>query len=144
MNILIMGCGRVGATLAERFAADGNDVTVIDINQDAFLRLRSDALLTNHTLVGDGTDPSVLERAGIRAADVFIAVTNGDNRNIMAAQIVQRHFQVPRVICRIYDARRHEIYKKLGIESICPTLIGTDTIYNLATKQAPTALPQGR
>jgi trk system potassium uptake protein len=127
-RICIMGCGRVGAQLAQHFAAQQYDVCVIDMQNDAFRRLPDDGKQMR-TFLGDGTDPTVLEGAGIKGAAMFIAVTNGDNRNIMAAQVAQHLFQVPQVICRIYDPKRHEIYKGLGIHSICPTLIGADAIY---------------
>ncbi len=126
-----MGCGRVGATLATHFRGEKYEVQVIDLTAEAFLRLGDNkAWREHHTTLGDGTDPSVLERAGIRDADIFIAVTNGDNRNILAVQIAKYQFQVRQVMCRIYDPKRHEIYRdKLGISSICPTNIGADNIY---------------
>lgn len=129
-RVCIMGCGRVGATLAEHFRENNYDVQIIDTNSDAFQRLSDKALREHHTTLGDGTDPSVLKQAGIEHADIFIAVTNGDNRNIIAVQIAKHQFNVRRVICRIYDPKRHEIYRdKLGIDSICPTNIGVDSIY---------------
>ena len=124
-----MGCGRVGAKLAEYFRNKRYEVQVIDSTNDAFQRLSDKTLRDHHTTLGDGTDPSVLERAGVPGSDIFIAVTNGDNRNIMAVQIAKYQFGVQRVICRIYDPKRHEIYRdKLGINSICPTEIGADSI----------------
>lgn len=124
-----MGCGRVGATLAEYFHNHEYDVQIIDLNTDAFLRLSDKSFREHNTTLGDGTDPSVLERAGVPGADIFIAVTNGDNRNILAVQIARSIFGVKQVICRIYDPRRHEIYRdKLGIQSICPTEMGADSI----------------
>lgn len=124
-----MGCGRVGAVLADDYHRQGHDVRVIDVKQDAFLRLSNEDLRTKATL-GNGTDPSVLKRAQIERADIFIAVTNGDNRNILASQIAKRTFKIPQVICRIYDPKRHEAYKKLGITSICPTLLGVAAIHH--------------
>jgi trk system potassium uptake protein TrkA len=133
-SVCIMGCGRVGAMLAEHFHSMGYAVHIIDVNSDAFRRLNTKDLRDNHTTQGDGTDPSVLERADITHADIFIAVTNGDNRNVMAAQIAKHQFNVAQVICRIYDPKRHEIYRdKLGINSICPTLIGADAIFSTLT-----------
>ncbi len=127
-RICIMGCGRVGAQLAQQFAEQNYDVRVIDSQNDAFRRLPDDGKQMR-TILGDGTDPTVLVSAGIASASIFVAVTNGDNRNIMASQVAQHLFGVPQVICRIYDPKRHEIYKGLGIHSICPTLIGADAIY---------------
>jgi trk system potassium uptake protein TrkA len=137
-HVCIMGCGRVGATLAERYFSEGSEVSVIDINQDAFLRL-SEGPLRDGAILGDGTEPSVLEKAGIVGADIFIAVTNGDNRNIMAVQIAQRRYKVKQAICRIYDPMRHETYKQLHVHSICPTLRGAEEIYQVVSAGAPTS-----
>lgn len=122
MNIIIVGCGRVGAELARLMSLDGATVTVIDREPDAFSRL--DDSLNVQKIVGDGADIETLKRAGIEEADGFAAVTNGDNRNIMAAQIAQRMFNVNHVVCRIYDPLRQRTYKQLGLHSISPTVIG--------------------
>jgi trk system potassium uptake protein TrkA len=122
VNIIIVGCGRVGAELARLMCLDGATVTVIDQNADAFARL--DDHITVQTILGDGTDMETLKRAGIEEADGFAAVTNGDNRNIMAAQIAQRIFKIEHVVCRIYDPLRQRTYKALGLHSISPTVIG--------------------
>ncbi len=132
LKVCIMGCGRVGARVAELFAAQQHEIiSVIDINEESFRRLSSK--LRDRALVGDGTDPAILEKGGINDADVFIAVTNGDNRNILAAQIAKEQYHVAHVICRIYDPRRHQEYLKFGIESYCPTIVGADNIFHLAT-----------
>lgn len=127
-KVIIMGCGRVGATLANMMADDKWDVTVVDQNSTAFTRLGQRFVGTK--IVGDGLDGDVLRRAGIDEADCFIAVTNGDNRNIMAVQIAKHTFRVPRVICRIYDPIRQQVYQGLGLESICPTVIGAKLIHD--------------
>lgn len=124
MKIIILGCGRVGATLAMQMDRAGHTVTVIDYNTDALQRLESS--FGGQTVIGDGIDEEVLRRAGIAEADVFVATTNGDNRNIMASQIAMRVFTVPKVVCRIYDPIRTEVYQKLGLEVICPTLVGAE------------------
>ncbi len=116
-----MGCGRVGGQLAGLLDADGHQVTILDINSYSFRRLPPDFKGT--ALVGNGTDEESLRRAGIEAADVFVAVTQGDNRNIMATQIVKHIFNVPRVVCRIYDPLRQELYSTLGLETFSPTTI---------------------
>ena len=121
MNIIIVGCGRVGGELARLMSLDGNAVTVIDQNAEAFSRL--DERISVQTVVGDGTDMETLKRAGIEEADGFAAVTNGDNRNIMAAQIAQRIFKIEHVVCRIYDPLREEMYSALGLETLSPTKI---------------------
>ncbi|HEU5347133.1 MAG TPA: TrkA family potassium uptake protein [Ktedonobacterales bacterium] len=135
MRLLILGCGRVGATLANIMNHDGHTVTVIDLNTDAFERLGAD--FEGTTIVGDGTDEDVLIRAGIEEADAFAAVTNGDNRNILAAQIAKYTFAVDKVICRIYDPIRQETYNALGLESISPTVVGAKLLKTALLNEAP-------
>ena len=129
MRIVILGCGRVGAYLAKELVAKGHRVTVIDQNSAAFKRLGSD--FAGDLVVGTGIDEDVLRRAGIEGAQAFVAVTNGDNTNVMAAQVAKKIFNVPRVICRIYDPLREEIYRSLGLETICPTLLGARRIQEI-------------
>jgi len=116
-----MGCGRVGAKLAEMLDKEGNKVTVLDVDEYSFRRLPSD--FGGTPLVGNGTDQEALKKAGISETDVFLTLTQGDNRNIMAAQIAKHIFKVPRVICRIYDSKRKELFGSLGLETISPTTI---------------------
>src|SRR5579862_1276210 len=120
--IIILGCGRVGASLATMLRKDGHRVSIIDSNPDSFARLGPE--YDGETVIGDGTDEDILRRAGLHDADAFAAVTNGDNRNIMAAQIAKYIFEVPKVMCRIYDPMRQETYNALGLESISPTIVG--------------------
>jgi len=119
MKVVIMGCGRVGARIASILDHNGHDVTVIDIDSRAFRRLASD--FRGETLIGTGIDEDVLRAAGIEEATAFIAVTNGDNRNIMAAQVARNIFNVPEVVCRIYDPVREDTYRRLGLTTVCPT-----------------------
>ncbi len=121
MKIVIMGCGRVGARLAGLLDADGHSVTILDTNSDSFRRLSPD--FNGTALVGNGIDEELLKRASIEEADAFVAVTQGDNRNVMAAQIAKHIFNVPRVICRIYDPLRQELYGTLGLETFTPTTV---------------------
>lgn len=121
MKVVIMGSGRVGAQLAGMLDADGHQVTVLDTDAYSFRRLSPDFKGT--ALVGNGLDQEALKRAGIEEADVFVAVTQGDNRNVMAAQIAKHIFNVPRVVCRIYDPLRQELYEMLGLEAISPTTV---------------------
>ena len=121
MNILIMGCGRVGARLAAMLDADGHDVTIMDVNVQSFSRL--DPEFRGTALLGDGTEEDSLRKAGIEDADAFVAVTEGDNYNIMAAQLAKRIFNVPKVVCRVYDPPRGELFQTLGLEIISPTTI---------------------
>ena len=126
MKVVIMGCGRVGAWLARLLDADGHQVTVLDTDAYSFRRLRFPGLGSDFkgtALVGNGIDQEALKRAGIEGTDVFFALTQGDNRNIMASQIAKHIFQVPKVICRIYDPLRQEMYSTLGVEAISPTAI---------------------
>ena len=126
VKIVIVGCGRVGSTLARKLVAEGHDVSVVDELVASFARLGED--FGGQMVVGSGIDEEVLRRAGIEAADCFASVTNGDNRNIMAAQIAKEVFKVNRVITRIYDPIRAEVYRELGLETICPTTIGADVL----------------
>jgi len=121
MKVVIMGCGRVGAQLAGLLDADGHTVAVLDTDTYSFRRLAP--TFGGTALVGNGIDEAALRRAGIEEADVFVALTQGDNRNVMAAQIAKHIFNVPRVICRIYDPLRQELYDTLGIEAFSPTTI---------------------
>jgi trk system potassium uptake protein TrkA len=125
-KIVVMGCGRTGGRLAGMLDADGNTVTVIDIDAYSFRRLPT--AFKGKALVGNGMDLEVLKKAGVEQAEVFIAMTQGDNRNIMAAQMAKHIFNVPRVICRIYDPLRQEIYQTLGLETISPTTIFADML----------------
>jgi trk system potassium uptake protein TrkA len=122
MKVVIMGCGRVGSALAAMLADEGHDVTVLDVRAEAFRRLPAAFKGKRH--IGNGIDQDVLARIGVGEADAFIAVTQGDNRNTMAAQIAKHIFGVKRVLCRIYDPIREEMYEKLGLETISPTIVG--------------------
>jgi len=121
VKIIIMGCGRVGAQLASLLDAEGHQVTVLDIDAHSFRRLPPS--FGGTALVGDGTDEEMLRKAGITEADAFVAVTEGDNRNVMGAQIAKNIFNVPRVICRIYDPLRKDVYEALGLEAVSPTTV---------------------
>lgn len=119
MNVVVMGCGRVGARVASILDNNGHRVTVIDTNATAFRRLSPD--FQGDTVLGTGIDEDVLKSAGIEQADAFIAVTNGDNRNIMAGQVARVMFDVGEVIVRIYDPVREDTYRRLGLSTVCPT-----------------------
>jgi trk system potassium uptake protein TrkA len=121
MKIVIMGCGRVGSRLAGLLDIEGHSVTILDTDAYSFRRLPAE--FGGTALVGDGMDDETLKKAGIEEADAFIALTQGDNRNVMAAQIARNIFKVPRVLCRIYDPLRRELFNSLGIESFSPTTI---------------------
>jgi len=121
MKVVIMGCGRVGAQLAGLLDADGHEVAILDTDAYSFRRLAP--AFGGTALIGNGIDEEALKRAGIEKADVFVALTQGDNRNVMATQIAKHIFNVPKAICRIYDPLRQELYNTLGIETFSPTTI---------------------
>jgi trk system potassium uptake protein TrkA len=121
MKVIIMGCGRVGAQLASLLDAEGHEVIVLDIDAHSFRRLPPS--FGGTALVGDGTDLETLEKAGAEQANAFVAVTQGDNRNVMAAQIAKQIFNIPKVVCRIYDPLRKDVYEALGLEALSPTVI---------------------
>jgi trk system potassium uptake protein TrkA len=121
MNVIILGCGRVGSTFARMMYRDGHNVTVIDLLSESFRRLGS--RFKGQRVIGNGLDQDVLVRAGIKNCDIFVSVTQGDNRNIMAAQIAKVVFEVPTVITRINDPIRAEAYRAMNIETICGTTI---------------------
>jgi trk system potassium uptake protein len=126
MRYVIVGCGRVGSALAKLLDFDGHEVIVVDENAAAFKRLGHS--FKGHEVVGTGIDYDVLKRAGAATADGFVAVTNGDNRNIMAALIAQRMFKIKRIVARIYDPPRGQMYRELGVETVCPTTVGAKLI----------------
>lgn len=119
MNVVIVGCGRVGARLASVLDQGGNRVSIVDLQSSAFRRLSPE--FGGRTIIGMGIDEDVLRLAGVEEADAFVAVTNGDNTNIMAAQIAQTVYNIPLVTARIYDPVREETYRRMGINTICPT-----------------------
>lgn len=119
MNVVIMGCGRVGARVASLLDQNGHNITVVDTRSASFERLAQD--YSGDTVIGTGIDEDILKIAGIEKADAFIAVTNHDNRNLMAAQVAQTIFKVPQVIVRIYDPVREDTYRRMGLTTICPT-----------------------
>lgn len=119
MKIFIMGCGRVGARLASLLDAEGHEVTIMDIDTYSFRRLPPS--FGGTALFGNGIDQEALKKAGVDEMDIFIALTQGDNRNVMSSQIAKHVFNVPRVLCRIYDPLREEMYTALGLETISPT-----------------------
>jgi trk system potassium uptake protein TrkA len=131
MNVIILGCGRVGSTIARSLVLDHHQVTVIDMTADAFRRLGPKFM--GKKVVGTGTDQLVLQRAGIEKADVFLALTQGDNTNFMAAQIAREVFNVPKVTTRIYDPIRADAYRELGIETLCTTTLAAGLLRAMIT-----------
>lgn len=132
-KIVILGCGRVGSTLARQMSGEGHDVTVLDETSDSFRRLGSK--FKGQRLVGSGLDQDLLKRAHLGDADVFIAVTQGDNTNIMAAQIAREVFAIPRVMARIYDPIRAQAYRELGIITLCTTTLAAGLLHDAALSE---------
>ncbi len=121
MFIIIVGCGRVGAELAKLLSSEGHNVAVIDKNRASFDRLGN--AFNGLVLIGNGFDLDLLKQAGIEKADAFCAVTNGDNTNLVAAQVAQKIFKVPKVLARVYDPQRAHIYSALGLNIISGTIL---------------------
>jgi len=128
MKVVILGCGRVGSTLALMLDAEGHQVSVIDKDPDAFRRLGEH--FRGQTVTGLGIDVEVLKEAGIEGADAFLAVTNGDNSNIMASQIAKTIFGVPKVLARVYDPLRAQVYCELGIETVSATVLAAGLLFD--------------
>jgi len=126
MNIVIMGCNRIGGRLAGLLDGEGHHVNIVDIDSYSFRWLPADFKGT--ALAGNGLDQEVLKRAGIEEADAFVVLTQGDNRNILAAQVAKHIFHIPKVICHIRDPLREEVYRTMGLDTISPTAIFTDMI----------------
>lgn len=126
MHIVIMGCGRVGSSLARALERRGHSVAVIDLVQDSFRRLGPE--FQGKTVKGVGFDRQVLIRAGIERADGFAAVSSGDNSNILAARVVRETFGVSNVVARIYDQGRAEVYERLGIPSVATVRWAADQV----------------
>jgi trk system potassium uptake protein TrkA len=121
MNVIVVGCGRVGARLAVRLSNQGHRVTVLDEAREAFMRLGTE--FSGATLQGSGLDNDVLRRAGAKEADIVIALTGGDNRNLMVAQIAKHTFGVARTVARLHDPVRAAKFRELGIETLCTTTV---------------------
>ena len=132
-----MGCGRVGSSLADGLSRIGHDVAVIDRDSTAFNRLSPE--FAGERVLGQGFDRDVLLKAGIEEADAFAAVSSGDNSNIISARLARETFGVHRVVARIYDAKRAEVYERLGIPTIATVPWTTDRLLNVLTRESETA-----
>jgi len=121
MYVVIVGCGRVGAELAKLLSGEGHDVVIIDKTQESFSRLGD--TFNGLTMVGNGFDLALLKQVGIEKADAFCSVTNGDNTNLISAQVAKKIFRVPKVFARVYDPQRAHIYAALGLDIISGTML---------------------
>jgi trk system potassium uptake protein TrkA len=131
VRVIIMGCGRVGILLTQELSKAGHEITVIDKNAAAFARLPPG--FEARTIVGLGFDRDVLEDAGIKEADAFLAVSSGDNSNILSARVAREHYHVPKVIARIYDPMRADIYERLNIPTVSTTRWGVKQMILMLT-----------
>ncbi len=129
MRAIVMGCGRIGSQLSELLSAQGHDVVVIDHDANAASRLSS--RFKGRIVQGVGFDRDVLVRAGVEQADAFVAASSSDNANIVAARIARNIFRVPRVVARLYDPLRAEVYQRLGLTTISSTTWGAERIYQV-------------
>ncbi|HVV57513.1 MAG TPA: TrkA family potassium uptake protein [Gaiellaceae bacterium] len=135
MKAIVIGCGRVGATVAIQLAASGWDVTAIDEKEDSLGRLGDS--WTGGFVVGHGMDQQLLRDAGIEEADAVVVTTNGDNTNIVIAQVAQKHFQVPTVVVRILDPARAQFYAERGLRVVCPTSAAIETLVEAVRATEP-------
>ena len=126
MHVVIVGCGRVGSTLALSLISSGHSVAVVDRKSDAFFRLRDN--FAGQTITGIGFDRDVLEQAGIKKASAVAAVTNGDNSNILVARVARESFGIENVVARVSDPKRAEIYERLGIATVATVKWTSDRI----------------
>jgi trk system potassium uptake protein len=131
MKVIIMGCGRVGEAVSRLMADEGHEVTVIDYDAAALARLGPE--FKGHKVTGVGFDRNVLLEAGIEQADAFAATSSSDNANIIAARVAHNVFHVPKVVARLFDPRRAEIYRRLGLMTISSTAWGAERIHELLT-----------
>jgi trk system potassium uptake protein TrkA len=138
VKYVIVGCGRVGAALAEAFDNEGHEVVILDTSTRAFDRLSGE--FKGQAVRGDGTDEDVLRKAGAERADALLALTEGDNRNVMAAQVAMEKLSVGRALAKINDPVRAAAYAELGIATVCRTTMLTDAILAFLVER-PTGMP---
>ena len=129
MKVVILGCSLVGAKVASWLSSEKNEVFIIDSNERSFNRLPKD--FKGQKILGMGIDLPVLIQAGIEKADAFLGLTNSDNTNIMAGQLIKQKFKVPKVIIRVYDPQRAKAFEEMGLDIICPTTIIADKFKEL-------------
>src|SRR3974390_3585651 len=142
LNALIIGCGRVGSSIALELQAEGWGVTVVDENEDALTRLAEAGPGT--FIVGHGMDADLLRDAGIEEADAVVVATDGDNTNIIIGQVAQKRFDVRCVVVRVLDPARAKFYAERGLNTVCPTSVAIDRLLDAArTCAIPTAAPEG-
>jgi trk system potassium uptake protein TrkA len=129
MQVIVIGCGKVGSKFAQVLSEEGHDVVVVDNDRHLFKKLGPN--FNGVTITGVPIDQDTLKQAGIETADALVAVTPDDNVNIMACQVAKEIFKVPRVIARIYNPEREHVFHQFGLETICPTSITVDIIHSM-------------
>lgn len=134
MQVIIMGCGRVGAGLAQRLVTEHHAVTVLDTDAFAFSRLLSE--FAGRRLHGSGTDDRILVEAGVERADVFVAVASGDNRNILASLKAKEIYGVKTVVTRVKDPLRAQLFGSLGLRTFSPTSVGIELAHDALFSEA--------
>ena len=135
MNLVVIGCGRVGSAVAKELAGDGWDVTAIDEQEEALARLGS--RWAGGFVVGHGMDAEILRRAGVPDADAVVVATSGDNTNLVIAQVVEKRWAVPCVVVRVLDPARADFYAARGMRTICPTQTAISSLAAAVRKEAP-------
>ncbi|MCI8624626.1 MAG: TrkA family potassium uptake protein [Provencibacterium sp.] len=129
MNVLIVGCGKVGSHLANYLDSLGHDVSIVDMDAGSFDQLEDD--FSGYTVQGVPIDQEVLRRAGILGCDAVAALSQDDNVNIMVSQLAREVFHVPKVITRIYDPKRKDVFSHFGLKTVCPTDLTVDAVYSM-------------
>jgi len=137
VNAVVIGCGRVGSSVAKGLAADGWDVTVVDEDEDALGRLGP--AWRGGFVVGHGMDVTVLERAGVGDVDAAVVATNGDNTNIVIGQVLQQRYAVDTVVVRILDPARAKFYSDRGMSIVCPTQTAISSLLDTVRAATPKA-----
>ena len=135
MNALVIGCGRVGSAVAKGLAAGDWDVTAVDEDEDALVRLGP--VWKGGFVVGHGMDSTVLDRAGAADADAAVVATDGDNTNIVIGQVLQKRYEIPCVVVRILDPARADFYARRGMRTVCPTETAIAVLLETVRETAP-------
>jgi trk system potassium uptake protein TrkA len=142
MKLVVIGCGRVGAAVAREFEAEGWDVTAVDEKEEALSRLG--ARWSGGFVVGHGMDAEILRKAGVPDADAVVVSTNGDNTNLVVAQVVEKRYAVPCVVVRVLDPARAEFYAARGMRTICPTQTAISGLAAAVRKETHLSAEAGR
>ena len=141
MNILIVGCGRVGSELAGALSREGHTVAIVDANESAFDLLPPD--YSGYCTVGIPIDLDVLREAGIENCDAVAAVSQDDNTNIMVCQLAKEYFHLENILARIYDPRRENVFSHFGLRTVCPTRLTVETVKNILLQDKPQQITVG-